>query len=99
MAGQRSIAAIRLRLILVGAVLFGTGTTIAFQLLWRLVLFLHPPHGFGFPLFAPYIYNALHYGWGNTLLAFVVKAIEVPAPFFLWNFDKKLRKKSPFAAG
>jgi len=27
--------------------------------------------GFGFPLFAPYMYAKLHYGWGNSLLAFI----------------------------
>ncbi|KAK0510101.1 hypothetical protein JMJ35_007495 [Cladonia borealis] len=55
--------------------------------------------GFGFPLFAPYMYNALQYGWGNSLLGFIAVGLGVPAPFLLWFFGKKLRERSPFAAG
>lgn len=55
--------------------------------------------GFGFPLFAPYMYNALGYGWGNSLLGFVALGLGVPAPWLLWYFGKKLRERSPFAAG
>lgn len=55
--------------------------------------------GFAFPLFAPYMYRALGYGWGNTTLAFVGVGVGVPAPFFLWWYGESLRKKSTFAAG
>ena len=55
--------------------------------------------GFGFPLFAPYMYASLQYGWGNSVLGFVALGIGVPAPFFFWYFGEALRKKSPFAAG
>ncbi|KAL8996588.1 MAG: hypothetical protein Q9169_003927 [Polycauliona sp. 2 TL-2023] len=55
--------------------------------------------GFGFPLFAPYMYNKLGYGWGNSLVGFLAVAIGLPAPFLLWFHGEKLRKKSPFAAG
>ncbi|KAF3000672.1 hypothetical protein E8E13_001055 [Curvularia kusanoi] len=55
--------------------------------------------GFGFPLFAPAMYNALDYGWGNSLLAFVGLALGVPAPLLLWKFGEGLRAKSQFAAG
>lgn len=55
--------------------------------------------GFAFPLFAPYMYRALGYGWGNTTLAFVGVGVGVPAPFFLWWYGEALRKKSTFAAG
>jgi multidrug resistance protein len=55
--------------------------------------------GFGFPLFAPYMYAKLHYGWGNSVLAFIAIALGWPAPFLLWTFGEKLRKKSNFAAG
>ena len=55
--------------------------------------------GFGFPLFAPYMYNALHYGWGDSLLGFIAIGLGVPAPWLLWMFGKKLRERSPFAAG
>ena len=37
--------------------------------------------GFGFPLFAPYMYDALGYGWGNSLLGFMAIAVGIPAPF------------------
>lgn len=55
--------------------------------------------GFGFPLFAPYMYNALGYGWGNSLMAFVGVGIGFPAPLLLWKYGAKLREMSPFAAG
>ena len=55
--------------------------------------------GFGFPLFAPAMYNALGYGWGNSLLAFVAIIIGVPAPLMLWKYGAVLREKSRFAAG
>ncbi|KAK6835092.1 hypothetical protein PG987_009786 [Apiospora arundinis] len=52
---------------------------------------------FGFPLFAPYMYDALSYGWGNSVLAFISLGIRVPAPIFLWKFGERLRKASPYA--
>lgn len=55
--------------------------------------------GFGFPLFAPYLFKKLHYGWGNSLLAFVAIGLGVPAPLLLWKFGAKLRNMSPYAAG
>jgi multidrug resistance protein len=55
--------------------------------------------GFAFPLFAPYMYSALGYGWGNTTLAFIGIAVGFPAPFILWYYGEALRKKSTFAAG
>lgn len=55
--------------------------------------------GFGFPLFAPYMYKRLDYGWGNSLLGFIAVGLGVPAPFLLWAFGERLRKRSPFAAG
>ncbi|KAK3674342.1 hypothetical protein LTR78_005811 [Recurvomyces mirabilis] len=55
--------------------------------------------GFAFPLFAPAMYKALGYGWGNTTLAFCGIAIGLPAPCILWWFGEGLRKKSQFAVG
>ena len=55
--------------------------------------------GFAFPLFAPIMYEALGYGWGNSVLAFAGIAIGLPAPFILWWYGEALRKKSQFAAG
>lgn len=55
--------------------------------------------GFGFPLFAPAMYDALQYGWGNSLLAFLGIFIGIPAPFVFWFYGEKLRSMSKFAAG
>lgn len=55
--------------------------------------------GFGFPLFAPTLYDNLGYGWGNSLLAFIAIAIGVPAPWFFWTYGKRLRTMSQYAAG
>ena len=55
--------------------------------------------GFGFPLFAPAMYDRLGLGWGNSLLGFLAIAIGVPAPVLLWRYGQKLREKSKFAAG
>ena len=61
--------------------------------------FLRSLAGFGFPLFAPYMYDALDYGWGNSLLAFVAIAIGLPAPLLLWKYGPYLRSRSTYAAG
>jgi len=55
--------------------------------------------GFGFPLFAPYLYRALDYGWGNSLLGFIGIFIGIPGPFMLWKYGAQLRAKSQYAAG
>ncbi|WPH01808.1 Hypothetical protein R9X50_00466200 [Acrodontium crateriforme] len=55
--------------------------------------------GFAFPLFAPAMYNALGYGWGNSTLAFLGIVVGFPAPCILWWYGEILRKKSKFAAG
>lgn len=55
--------------------------------------------GFGFPLFAPYMYSALGIGWGNSLLGFIAVGAGGISPFLLWRYGEKLRAKSTFAAG
>lgn len=55
--------------------------------------------GFGFPLFAPTMYNALGFGVGNSILGAVACVLGLPAPFLLWKFGEKLRNKSKFAQG
>lgn len=55
--------------------------------------------GFAFPIFAQAMYNALGYGWGNSVLGFAGLAIGFPAPVLLWWFGERLRRKSQFAAG
>jgi hypothetical protein len=53
--------------------------------------------GFGFPLFARAMYDALGLGWGNSLLGFIAIVIGCPAPFLLWRYGETLRRKSRFA--
>ncbi|KAJ6443407.1 hypothetical protein O9K51_04586 [Purpureocillium lavendulum] len=55
--------------------------------------------GFGFPLFAPYMYKSLGYGWGTSVLAFISIGIGWVAPFAFWYFGPKLRAISQYAAG
>ena len=49
--------------------------------------------GFCFPLFAPQLYSALGYGWGNSVLALVALVCAVPLPFVLWFWGKDIRAK------
>ncbi|EHK50776.1 hypothetical protein TRIATDRAFT_233373, partial [Trichoderma atroviride IMI 206040] len=60
--------------------------------------FLRSLAGFGFPLFAPYLYSDLGYGWGTSVLAFISIGVGIPAPFFFWRFGDKLRALSKYAA-
>ncbi|GAM39746.1 membrane transporter [Talaromyces pinophilus] len=98
----------------IGAAIFSVGAIISFQCIQTYlvdaytryaasalaaVTVLRSLAGFSFPLFAQYMYNALDYGWGNSLLAFVGIGIGIPAPLLLWKYGAKLRAMSPFAAG
>ncbi|TVY33169.1 putative efflux pump [Lachnellula subtilissima] len=56
--------------------------------------FLRSLAAFGFPLFAPKMYEVLGYGWGNSTLAFVGLAIGIPAPMLIWVYGPKLRTKA-----
>ncbi|KAI6084022.1 caffeine resistance protein [Hypoxylon rubiginosum] len=49
---------------------------------------------FCFPLFAPSMYQALGYGWGNSLLALVGMLLSIPLPIFLWKYGARLRAKA-----
>ena len=46
---------------------------------------------FVFPIFAPQMYRALGYGWGNSLLAFVSCVVGLPTPYLLWKYGARLR--------
>ncbi|RWA14779.1 hypothetical protein EKO27_g355 [Xylaria grammica] len=98
----------------IGAFLFATATIISFQCLQTFLVDTYTRFaasavsagtvfrslaGFGFPLFAPSLYDRLGYGWGNTLLALLGVALGFPGPFLLWKYGERLRKRSPFAAG
>ncbi|RDW80480.1 MFS multidrug transporter-like protein [Coleophoma crateriformis] len=98
----------------IGAAIFAAGTIVGFQCIQTYLVdsytryaasaiaaatVLRSLAGFGFPLFAPYMYDALKYGWGNSLLAFIAIGLGWPAPILLWKFGETLRKRSTFAAG
>ena len=55
--------------------------------------------GFGFPLFAPYLYEDLGYGWGTSVLAFISIGLGWTAPVIFWLFGEKLRHRSKYATG
>jgi len=54
--------------------------------------------GFGFPLFAPAMYNSLGYGRGNTVLAAVAVVLGCPAPFLFWKYGATIRARSRYNA-
>jgi multidrug resistance protein len=98
----------------IGVAIFGAGVITGFQCIQTYIVdsytkfaasaigaatVLRSLAGFGFPLFAPYMYQTLHYGWGNSLLGFIAIVLGWPAPFLLWKYGEVLRKKSTFAAG
>jgi multidrug resistance protein len=56
--------------------------------------FLRSLTAFGFPLFAPKMYQVLGYGWGNSTLAFIGLGIGIPAPLLIWIYGAKLRAKA-----
>jgi len=97
-----------------GILLFGAGVKFSFQSIQSYALDVYPTYaasvsaastfvrsfaGFGFPLFAPYLYQRLGFGWGNSVLALVAVVIGLPAPVLLWVFGPALRARSPYAAG
>jgi hypothetical protein len=49
---------------------------------------------FLFPLFAPSMYQALGYGWGNSILALAGTLVAFPLSIFLWKHGEKLRAKA-----
>ena len=98
----------------IGAAIFGAGTIAAFQCVTTYLVDAYARYaasaiaaatvlrslaGFGFPLFAPYVYEGLDYGWGNTVLAFFAICVGFPAPVLLWIYGEKLRKRSSLAVG
>ena len=98
----------------IGACVFGMGTITCFLCIQTYLIdtyarfaasalasiaFLRSLAGFGFPLYAPYMFNALKYGWGVSVLAFVALGIGIPAPIIIWYFGSRLRSLSTYAAG
>lgn len=98
----------------IGAAIFAAGTIIGFQCTQTYVVDAYTRYaasavgaatvlrscaGFGFPLFAPYMFEKLGYGWGCSLLAFISIALGAPGPFLLWKYGQAMRERSTFAAG
>lgn len=54
--------------------------------------------GFGFPPFPPVMYDALGWGWANTVLGCAAVIIGYTGACVLWVYGEALRKKNPFAA-
>ncbi|GAA6015567.1 hypothetical protein JCM8202_001036 [Rhodotorula sphaerocarpa] len=54
--------------------------------------------GFAFPLFAPYMYRAIGYGWGSTILAGVSLLVGGPAAPLLYTYGERIRMRSRYAA-
>ncbi|KAF9044167.1 MFS polyamine transporter [Panaeolus papilionaceus] len=61
------------------------------------VSFLRSLAGFGFPLFAPIMYERLGYGKGDTILACVSIGLGCPAPILFWKFGRRIRMSSKYA--
>jgi len=82
----------------VGIALIGDAFTLHAASALAAVSFLRSLAGFGFPLFAPAMYNALGYGKGNTILAVVTIVLGCPAPWLLWRYGKRIRLASRYAS-
>jgi len=96
----------------IGFAILGAGTVLNFQCITMYVVdtftlhaasalaavsFLRSLAGFGFPLFAPPLYNSLGYGLGNTVIAIIGIVLGCPATCLLWYFGERIRRKSRFA--
>lgn len=49
---------------------------------------------FLFPLFAPSMYRALGYGWGNSVLALVGSSLAFSLSTLVWKYGTRLRAKA-----
>ena len=61
--------------------------------------FLRSLAGFGFPLFAPAMYNALGYGKGDTILACFAIAVGIPSyvpPPLAYGLTDAVLRARPF---
>ncbi|KAG7095020.1 hypothetical protein E1B28_005814 [Marasmius oreades] len=97
----------------IGLVFVGAGTILNFQTMQTYVVDCYTLHaasamaavsllrclaGFGFPLFAPAMYDALGYGVGTSILGIVSIAIGWPAPVIFWRYGEALRRKSKYGS-
>lgn len=96
----------------IGAAVFAMGTLASFQAATAYLVDAYTVHaasalaamfvlrsltGFGFPLFAPAMYESLGYGWGNSILGFAAVAIGIPAPILMYFYGERLRGMSSLA--
>lgn len=96
-----------------GAAIFGAGTSMTFTALQAYTIDCYQLYaasaigatavarsatGFGFPLFADYMYDALGEGWGNSVLGFATIVIGYSGSAVLWFFGERLRRASQYAA-
>ncbi|TFY69980.1 hypothetical protein EVJ58_g103 [Rhodofomes roseus] len=96
----------------IGLAMIGSGMILTFQGMQTYVIdaftmhaasalaavsFLRSIAGFGFPLFAPAMYNALGYGVGDTILAAFAAVVGPPAVFTFWKYGERIRGMSRYA--
>jgi len=53
--------------------------------------------GFGFPLFAPAMFEKLGYGKADTILACLSIVLGCPVPFLFWKYGRRIRMSSKYA--
>ncbi|MCJ1307591.1 hypothetical protein MMC25_001238 [Agyrium rufum] len=88
----------------IGTLLFGIGSQAGVQFLSSYIIDAYPLYAasatgtvwttsslaaFALPLLAPALYDKLHYGWGNSVLAIAVIVIGWPAPWLLWTYGER----------
>ena len=91
-----TLLATNLSLPQIGAVLFASGSVIGYLCMQMYLVdtytryaasasaastFLRSLATFSFPLFAPYLFNYLGYGWGSSTLGLAAIVLGIPAPF------------------
>lgn len=76
--------------------LLGTIKAVVFTIYLGLaaVAFLHSIASFGFPLFAPYMFQALGYGKGNTILAAFFFGLGCPSLVLFYIYGERIRSMS-----
>lgn len=98
----------------IGAAIFALGLILSFQCAQTYVVdayetytasatgaaaFIRTMAGFGFPLFAPSLYDTIGIAWGNAVLAGVASVICIAAPAVLWRYGERIRARSQYCAG
>ncbi|KAF6805695.1 MFS multidrug transporter [Colletotrichum sojae] len=98
----------------IGAAILAAGLILSFQCVQTYVVdsyeryaasaagaaaFVRTMAGFGFPLFAPRLYERLGIAWGNGVLAGVVLVNGVVVPVVMWRRGAWLRGRSQYCSG